>query len=66
MRIVAGNASKALVPLAPTLAAHEAIRLRPNVGDSCDARELDVPPRAVAGPAKIDAVTGTEPTGIEN
>jgi len=66
VRIVAGNAGKSLVPSAPTLAAHEAIRLHPDVGDSPGARELDVHPCAMAGAAKIDTVTGTESTGIEN
>jgi len=47
VRIVAGNTSEALVPSSPTLAAHEAIRLHPNVGDSRSARELDVHPCAL-------------------
>jgi hypothetical protein len=64
--IVAGSAGKSLVPSAPTLAAHEAIRLNPDVGDSPSASELDVHPCAMAGAAEIDTVTGTEPTGIEN
>ena len=64
--IVARNAGKPRVAVSPALALHQAIRLRANIGDACHVRELDVPPGAMAGSAKIDRITRTQPARIEN
>ena len=64
--IVASNAGKPRVATSPALALHQAIRLRANIGDACHVRELDVPPGAMTGPAKIDRISRTQPARIEN
>ena len=66
VRIVASDAGKPQVTFSPALALHQTIRLRAKIGHACRMRELDVPPGAMTGSAKIDRISRTQAARIEN
>jgi len=66
VRIVTRRAAEPCVAVPPAFAAHQAVRLRAYIGDAFHVRELDVPPRAVAGAAKVDGIRGIEFSRVEN
>jgi hypothetical protein len=65
--IVAGHASEASVPfLSPASALFQAIRLCAYVGHPHEAGQLDVPPGAMAGTAKVNNISRVQLAGIED
>jgi len=67
MWVVASNASQSSIPLfSPAPALFQAIRLRPDVADPCEATKFDVPPCPMASTAEIDGIHRIEFAGIKN
>lgn len=66
VRVMTSNAGDPRIAGAPTFAVLQAIRLRPNTGNTFDTREPYVPPRTVTRAAKIHRIRRTEFAGIEN
>lgn len=66
VRIVASDAGKPRVAFSPALALHQTIRLRAKIGHTGQMCELDVPPGAMTGPTKVDRISRTQPSRIEN
>jgi hypothetical protein len=64
--IVACNARKSCVSVSPASAAQQTISLRANVGDAHHVRQFYIPPSAMAGPAKIDRISGTQAPRVES
>src|SRR5260370_21201675 len=66
MRVVASDAGKARVAVAPAAAVFKTIGLEPHVSDAASTHFIDVIQRAMASATEVDEGDGIQPLGIKD